>query len=146
MLKLYVGNRTAIITSLLLALNLGYMLWGCLSSATIQKWGVAIVVLILLNGVLWYFANIRDLYSNSIVYATDGSVDMGLFSVSSKQSIVYWIASGIMWIAGIIAIFKPQYRQTIFYTITIVAIIQISFIEGSRICLYNSMPTSFDYI
>ena len=101
MIKLYFGNPTAIIAILLAVTNIGYMLWGYIFHASIQKWGLLILLLILLNGVFWFFANIRDLYSNSIVYAVDGSVEMGLFSANSIQSILYWVTSGIMWIAGI---------------------------------------------
>lgn len=146
MLKLYFGNTTAIIATLLAVTNIGYMVWGYISHASTQKWGLLILLLILLNGAFWYFANIRDLYSNSIVYAIDGSVEMGLFSANSIQSILYWVTSGIMWIAGIVAIFKPQYRKTIFYFITVCAFIQIAFIEGSRIRLYNIAPSRYDYM
>ena len=146
MVKLYVGNTVTIISTLLLGLNIGYMLWGYLSRATIQKWGMMILLFILLHGALWYFANVRDLYFNSIVYATDGSVEMGLFSVSSIQSIVFWAASVIIWVLGIISIFKQEYRQNIFFIIAVVSIVQIAFIEGSRIWLYNCVPTRFDYM
>lgn len=146
MLKLYLGNSITIISTLLLGVNIGYMLWGYFSRSTIQKWGMVILFFILLHGVLWYFSNVRDLYFNSIVYATDGSVEMGLFSVSSVQSIVFWVASLIIWLLGIVAIFKPEYRQNIFYIIIIVSIVQIAFIEGSRIWLYNSNPIRFDYM
>lgn len=146
MFKLYFGNPTAIISTIFLVGNIGYMLWGYLNRASIQKWGWVILFLILLNGVLWYFANVRDHYSNSIVYAVDGSVEVGLFSVGSIQSIVYWLASCLIWIGGIIAIFKPQYRKQIFCIISLVALVQIIFIEGSRIWLYNVAPSNFNYI
>lgn len=146
MVKLYFGNSVTIISTLLLGINIGYMLWGYLSRAAIQKWSMVILLFILLHGALWYFANVRDLYSNSIIYATDGSIEMGLFSVSSIQSIVFWVASVIIWVLGIVSIFKPEYRQNIFYIIAVVSIIQIAFIEGSRIWLYNSVPTRFDYM
>lgn len=146
MLKLFFGNSTSIISSILLVANVGYMLWAYLNRSAIQRWGVVILILILLNGILWYFANVRDQYSNSILFATDGSAEMGLFSVSSIQSIIYWAASAIIWIAGIISIFKPQFRQQIFYIIAITACVQFLFIEGSRICLYISSPSSFDYM
>ena len=71
---------------------------------------------------------------------------MGLFSVGSIQSIVFWIASLIIWLLGIVAIFKPQYRQNIFFIIVIVSIVQISFIECSRMWLYHSAPNGFDYL
>lgn len=146
MLKLYFGNSITIISTLLLGVNIGYMLWGYFSRATIQKWGIIILLFILLHGVLWYFANVRDLYSNSIIYATDGSAEMGLFSVGSIQSIVFWAASLIIWLLGIAAVFKPEYRQNIFYIIAIVGMVQIAFIESSRIWLYNSNPVRFDYM
>lgn len=146
MVKLYVGNTVTIISTLLLGLNIGYMLWGYLNRATIQKWGMMILLFILLHGALWYFANVRDLYSNSIICATDGSVEMGLFSVSSIQSIVFWASSVIIWVLGIISIFKQEYRQNIFFIIAVVSIVQIAFIEGSRIWLYNCVPTRFDYM
>lgn len=146
MAKLYFGNTVTIISTLLLGLNIGYMLWGYLSRAAIQKWGMIILLFILLHGALWYFANVRDLYSNSIIYATDGSVEMGLFSVNSIQSIVFWVTSVIIWVLAILSIFKPEYRQNIFFIIAVVSIVQIAFIEGSRIWLYNSVPTRFDYM
>lgn len=146
MLKLYFGNSITIVSTLLLGVNIGYMLWGYFSRIAIQKWGIVILLFILLHGVLWYFANIRDLYSNSILYATDGSAEMGLFSVSSIQSIIFWVASFIIWLLGIVAIFKPGYRQNIFCIIAIVSMVQIAFIEGSRIWLYNSNPIRFDYM
>lgn len=146
MVKLYFGNCVAMISTLLLGVNIGYILWGYLRRAAIQKWGMMILLFILLHGALWYFANVRDLYSNSIIYATDGSVGMGLFSVHSIQSIVFWVASVIIWVLGIVSIFKPEYRQNIFYMIAVVSIVQITFIEGSRIWLYNSVPARFDYM
>lgn len=146
MLKLYLGNSITIISTLLLGANIAYMLWGYLGRLTIQKWGMIILLFILLHGALWYFANVRDLYSNSIILATDGSVEMGLFSVSSIQSIVFWAASVIVWLLGIVSIFKPEYRQHIFYIIAIVSLVQIAFIEGSRIWLYSSAPARFDYL
>lgn len=146
MVKLYSGNSDAIITTLLLGVNIGYMIWGYLSRAAIQKWGMIILLFILLHGALWYFANVRDRYCDSIIYATDGSVGMGLFSVSSIQSIVFWIASVIIWVLGIVSIFEPEYRQNNFFVIVVVSIVQIAFIEGSRIWLYNSVPTRFDYM
>ncbi len=105
-----------------------------------------ILLFILLHGTLWYFTNVRDLYSNSIIYATDGSVGMGLFSVSSIQSIVFWVASVIIWALWILSIFKPGYRQNIFFIIAVVSVVQIAFIEGSRIWLYNSVPARFEYM
>ena len=146
MLKLFFGNPAAIISSLLLVANVGYMAWAHLNRSTIQKWGVIILILILLNGILWYFANVRDRYSNSILFATDGSAEMGLFSVGSIQSILYWAASAMIWIAGIVSIFKPRHRRQIFYIIAIASCVQLAFIEGSRIWLYVSLPSSFDYM
>lgn len=146
MLKLYFGNGFAVLSTLLFGANIGYMIWTYLCRVTIQKWGIIILLYILLHGALWYFANIRDLYSNSIIFATDGSVEMGLFSVSSIQSIIFWIASVIIWLLGIISVFKPEYRQNIFFIIAIISIVQIAFIECSRIWLYNSIPNRFDYM
>lgn len=146
MLKLYFGNHSAIISTLLLLGNFIYILLGYANSGTIQKWGISILLLIILNGVYWYFANVRDLYSNSIISAIDKSAEGGLFSVSSIQSLIYWLTSIIIWLCGLAAIFKPQYRRQIFYIITIAAFIQIGFIEASRIALYNRTPQRFNYM
>ena len=64
MLKLYFGNSITIISTLLLGANIAYMLWGYLGRQTIQKWGMILLLFILLHGAFWYFANVRDLYSN----------------------------------------------------------------------------------
>ena len=105
---LYWGNPHTVLSTLLLGANIGYLLWACARKAHIQRWGWSILLLILLHGVFWYFANIRDGYSNSIVYAIDGSTEMGLFSANSVQSIVFWLASIAIWLLGILSIFKPQ--------------------------------------
>lgn len=146
MVKLFLGSPAAVISSLMLAVNIGYTVWVYLSRAVVKRWGIVILILILLNGILWYFANIRDQYSNSILFATDGSAEMGLFSVKSVQSIIYWIASVIIWTSGIAAVFKPQQRRQIFCIIAIAAFVQLAFIEGSRIRLYASSPDKFDYM
>ena len=146
MIRLYFGNLTAIMCTLMLGVNLGYVVWRYLNRINIQKWGVAILIFILLHSVFWYLAHIRDLYSNSIVYATDGSVGMGLFSVSSIQSIIFWILSVAIWGLGVISIFKPHHRRNIFFIMAILSAIQITFIESSRIWLYYSNPASFDYM
>lgn len=146
MLKLFFGNSVAFISTILLISNIIIMIWGILNRTKFKKWGFIILVMIILNSILWYFLNIRDLYYNSITYAIDGSVSDGLFSVSSLQSIIYWITSCIIWITGIIAIFKPQYRYNIFLIIVITVAIQITFIEGSRIMLYYSVPNKFNYM
>lgn len=88
---LYWGNPHTVLSTLLLGANIGYLLWACARKAHIQKWGMSILLLILLHGLFWYFANIRDGYSNSIVHAIDGSTEMGLFSANSVQSIVFWL-------------------------------------------------------
>lgn len=80
------------------------------------------------------------------IFQPDSNSKMGLFSVSSIQSIIFWVASFIIWLLGIVAIFKPGYRQNIFCIIAIVSMVQIAFIEGSRIWLYNSNPIRFDYM
>lgn len=146
MFKLYFGNSTAIISTLLLLANIGYGIWGYLNQTTIRRWGITIIGFILLHGLLWYFSNIRDLYSNSILYAIDGSAEMGLFSANSIQSIIFWIISVTIWVLGFVAIFKPQYRQLIFYIIISISFIQILFIECSRILLYHSIPDRFNYM
>ena len=99
----------------------------------IQRWGWSILLLILLHGVFWYFANIRDGYSNSIVHAIDGSTEMGLFSANSAQSIVFWIASIAIWLLGSLAIFKPQVRKPVFFIMAALSVFSMGFIEASRI-------------
>ncbi|WP_100065967.1 hypothetical protein [Miniphocaeibacter massiliensis] len=145
-MKLYFGNRDTLISSIILIINTCYMLWGYINRFKINRWGIAIILFLLINGLFWYFANIRDLYSNSIVHAIDKSVDNGLFSVGSIQSIVFWIGMIAIWILGIISIFKVEYRQSIFTIMIFIGFIQISFIEISRIILFFSSPNYFDYL
>lgn len=146
MAKLYFGNPIAITCTLLFGVNIIYVFWCFLNRISIHKWQIIIGVFILLHGLFWYCANIRDLYSNSIVYATNHNGMNGLFSVESIQSIVFWIASLLIWVLGIVSIFMPQYRKNIFFIIVVVAFIQIMFIEISRIQLYYSIPSKFDYM
>lgn len=91
----------------------------------------------------WYFANIRDEYSNSIVHAVDGSTEMGLFSVNSSQSIVFWLASIVIWLLGILAVFKPQVRKPAFFIMAALSAFSMGFMEASRIWLYHIDPIRF---
>jgi AcrR family transcriptional regulator len=127
---LYWGNPHTVLSTLLLG---AYLLWACAKKVYIQRWGWSILLLILLHGVFWYFANIRDGYSNSIVHAIDGSTEMGLFSANSAQSIVFWIASIAIWLLGSLAIFKPQVRKPVFFIMAALSVFSMGFIEASRI-------------
>lgn len=140
---LYWGNPHMVLSTLLLGTNIGYLLRACTRKAYIQKWGWSILLLILLHGVFWYFANIRDGYSNSIVHAIDGSTEMGLFSANSVQSIVFWLASIVIWLLGTLAIFKPQVRKHAFFIMAALNIASMGFIEASRIWLYHAAPIRF---
>lgn len=140
---LYWGNLHMVLSTFLLGANIGYLLWAWARKAYIQKWGWNILLLILLHGAFWYFANIRDGYSNSIVHAIDGSTEMGLFSVNSVQSIVFWLASIVIWLLGILAIFKPQVRKHAFFIMAALSIASMGFIEASRIWLYHAAPIRF---
>ena len=140
---LYWGNPHTVLSTLLLRANIGYLLWACARKAHIQRWGWSILLLILLHGVFCYFANIRDGYSNSIVHAIDGSTEMGLFSANSVQSIVFWLASIAIWLMGILAIFKPQVRNPVFFIMAAFSTFSIGFIEASRIWLYHAAPIRF---
>lgn len=86
---LYWGNPHTVLSTLLLGANIGYLLWACAKKVYIQRWGWSILLLILLHGVFWYFSNIRDGYSNSIVHAIDGSTEMGLFSANSANPLYF---------------------------------------------------------
>lgn len=140
---LYWGNPHTVMSTLFLGANIGYLLWACARKAYIQKWGWSILLFILLHGLFWCFANIRDGYSNSIVHAIDGSAEMGLFSANSVQSIVFWLASITIWLCGIIAIFKPQFRKTAFFIMVALNSFSMVFIEASRIWLYHTTPIRF---
>ena len=129
---LYWGNPHTVLSTLLLGANIGYLLWACAKKVYIQRWGWSILLLILLHGVFWYFANIRDGYSNSIVHAIDGSTEMGLFSANSAQSIVFWIASIAIWLLGILA-----------FIMAALSVFSMGFIEASRIWLYHAAPIRF---
>ncbi len=140
---LYWGNPHAVVSTLLLGVNIGYLLWVCAGRAGIQKWGGCILLFVLLHGLFWYFANIRDGYSHSIVHAIDGSAEMGLFSANSVQSLVFWAISIAIWLLGIVSIFTPPYRPALFFTMAALSIVQMAFIEESRIWLYHADPVRF---
>lgn len=116
---------------------------GLCEKSAHSKMGLEYFLLILLHGVFWYFANIRDGYSNSIVHAIDGSTEMGLFSANSVQSIVFWLASIAIWLMGILAIFKPQVRNPAFFIMAALSAFSMGFIEASRIWLYHAAPIRF---
>ena len=123
---LYWGNPHMVLSTLLLGANIGYLLWACAKKVYIQRWGWSILLLILLHGVFWYFANIRD-----------------GFSANSAQSIVFWIASIAIWLLGSLAIFKPQVRKPVFFIMAALSVFSMGFIEASRIWLYHAAPIRF---
>ena len=141
---LYWGNPHTVLSTLLLGANIGYLLWACAKKVYIQRWGWSILLLILLHGVFWYFANIRDGYSNSIVHAIDGSTEMGLFSANSAQSIVFWIASIAILAAGLPCYFQATSSENpSFFIMAALSVFSMGFIEASRIWLYHAAPIRF---
>ena len=113
---LYWENPHTVLSTLLLGANIGYLFMGLCEKSVHSKMGLEHSSAHLLHGVFWYFANIRDGYSNSIVHAIDGSTEMGLFSANSAQSIVFWIASIAIWLLGIPCYFQATSSETrLFY-------------------------------
>lgn len=146
MVKLYIGNTQTLISSMLLIINLGYMIWGYLRATHIKRWGLVILIFVIINSLFWYHANVRDQYYNSIVSAIDGSAPRGLFSANSIQSLIYWGGTIIIWVSGLIAIFYSNVRSKLFFFIISIAFLQMMFIEGSRIWLYCLDHTRFNYM
>lgn len=86
------------------------------------RWGLAILVFILLGTFVSMTAAMRD------AYATENA----MFAMTSLQSNLCSIAGMLIFLSGVVAVFLRRQRKTIFTVISVLFLFQVLVIEGSR--------------
>ena len=90
-----------------------------------HRWGLAILVFILLGTFVSMTAAMRD------AYATENA----MFAMTSVQSNLCSIAGMLIFLSGVVAVFLRRQRKMIFTIISVLFLFQVLVIEGSRILM-----------
>lgn len=127
MFNMFFGNIFALLTTVLVLILLAFISQALVRRDKIKKWGRLILIIILAGTAVSGLCATRDAYMT----------ESALFSINSMQSVVCSIAGGLIFLAGIIAIFikNQKFRKITFSLISILFLIQVITIEASRIIL-----------
>lgn len=134
MVKLYLQDKTTIITTLLVLALLAYIVFCILKRGSINNWGWLILGLALLGLIVCCYAATRDGLDKTIQNKIDGSVEPGIFKLISVQNIIGCIGATIIIISGIIAIFvkKQDIKEILFFIMSSGILLKVLTIEISR--------------
>lgn len=107
---MYFGNRTAALTTCLLAGLVVYMAWLIRRRAVIQDWGRHTLALFFLGLFICCVAATRDGLHLTVQNAIDGSCAPGLFPLVSFPTIAGAIGAAVIVLAGLASIFCREQR------------------------------------
>ena len=136
-MKLYFGNTTTTVTTVMIFALLGYIGYSIMNRASIQYWGRRSLILLVFGLVLCCFAAARDGLDKTIQCAIDGSCAPGIFPLVSVPTIIGCIGALLIIIAAIATpIAKTQkMREVWFYVMSGGAVLKIVTMEIARIIL-----------
>lgn len=136
-MKLYFGNTTTTVTTVMILALLGFMGYSIMNRASIQYWGHRSLILLVFGLVLCCFAAARDGLDKTIQCAIDGSCAPGIFPLVSVPTIIGCIGALLIIIAAIATpIAKTQkMREVWFYVMSGGAVLKIVTMEIARIIL-----------
>lgn len=134
-MKLYFGDTTTTITTILLAALLGFMGYTIWHRAEIRSWGLRILLLAAFGLVVCCFAAARDGLDQTVQYMIDGSCSSGIFSLTGIPAIVGYVGAAVIVLSALTAVFvKSQCsREILFYIISCAVTVKIAVIETARI-------------
>lgn len=137
-MKLYLGSPVRVQSLLLMLALAGFIIASLVRRETVERWGWRILVLAAAGLVLCTLAAARDGYHLSVQNAIDGSVAAGLFNVKSVQSVICCICGGVIFLAGLSALFVPHqtYRFWVFAVLSAAFTVKVLTIEVSRVILH----------
>lgn len=95
-MKLYFGDITTTITTILLAALLGFMGYTIWHRAEIRTWGLHILLLAVFGLAVCCFAAARDGLDQTVQYMIDGSCAPGIFPLTGVPAIVGYIGAAII--------------------------------------------------
>ncbi len=147
MIKLYFAKPFSAITTLLSIGLIFYMVQSYLKRGSIEFWGRRILLVCFWGLLICITASTRDRFDRSVQYVIDGSVPPGLFTLLSPQSIIGCALGIIIPLVGIISIFthKQNARQVMFFIISISTIAKLAIIEVSRIAMYITTSSPWEF-
>ena len=136
-MKLYFGNTTTTVTTVMILALLSYIGYSFINRTNIQYWGRRSLILLVFGLVICCFAAARDGLDKTIQCAIDGSCAPGLFQLVSIPTIVGCVGALLSIIAAIATpIAKTQkMREVWFYVMSGGAVLKIVTMEIARIIL-----------
>ena len=136
-MKLYFENTTATITTILLAVLLGFMGYTIWHRAQVRSWGLRILFLAVFGLTVCCFAAARDGLDKTVQSMIDSGCAPGVFSLTGVPAIVGSVGAAIIVISAVIAVFaKSQHRREIlFYILSFGVTMKIAVIEIARLIL-----------
>ena len=136
-MKLYFGNTTTTVTTVMILALLSYIGYSFFNRTNIQYWGRRSLVLLVFGLVGCCFAAARDGLDKTIQCAIDGSCAPGIFPLVSVPAIIGCIGALIIIVAAIATpITKTQRAREIwFFLMSGGAVLKIVTMEIARIIL-----------
>lgn len=136
-MKLYFGNTTTTVTTVMILALLSYIGYSFINRTNIQYWGRRSLILLVFGLAICCFAAARDGLDKTIQCAIDGSCAPGLFQLVSVPTIIGCIGALLIIIAAIATpIAKTQkMREVWFYVMSGGAVLKIVTMEIARIIL-----------
>ena len=136
-MKLYFGNTTTTVTTVMILALLGFVGYSFVNRSSIQYWGRRSLLLLAFGLVLCCFAAARDGLDKTIQCAIDGSCAPGVFPLVSVPTIIGCIGALLIIIAAVATpIAKTQHSREIwFYVMSGGAVLKIATMELARIIL-----------
>lgn len=136
-MKLYFGNTTTTVTTILILGLLSFIGYSVWHRADIQFWGRRSLFLAFYGLLICCFAAARDGLDKTIQCAIDGSCTPGIFSLLSVPNLIGCVGAALILIAGIATLFsKSQHAREIwFYLMSGGAMLKIVTVEIARILL-----------
>lgn len=134
-MKLYFGNITTIVTTIMLLSLLGFIGYSVWNGINIKFWGRRSFFVLIYGLLICCFAAARDGLDKTIQYTIDGSCAPGIFPLVSVQNIIGCIGAIVIIIAAIATPIakSQQIREFLFYIMSCGVLMKIAIIEFSRI-------------
>ena len=131
---MYFGNFVTTTTTILLLIELGYIVNVVRKQKDIKNCGRQTAFIALCGLILCCFVATRDNYHLSVQAAIDGSVNPGIFTIDSIQSTICCIGGAVISFSILSSLFikKQKYRKAMFLLLSATVIIKTAVIELSR--------------
>ena len=136
-MKLYFGSAVTTVTTLMIAVLLGFIGWTMWNRDAVQFWGRRSAFLLAFGLAACCFAAARDGLDKTIQHAVDGSCAPGVFPLVSVPTVVGCAGAALILLAAVATpLAKTQHtRQIWFYIMSGGTVLKILTVEVSRFLL-----------